>query len=110
SVSGSTSRNTRGFTSTADKDANDYESGGRRAQPAAQGPVALRRPFDIRRNTRRLVRRVGLARDQFGAVVVDHGQQLLVVNVPEGPPCLVLAQESQVSEQLAEADIRGHFA
>jgi hypothetical protein len=48
--------------------------------------------------------------NEFGPMLIEDGQQLLVVNVPQGPPGLVLAQEAQVSQQLAEPDIGGQFA
>jgi len=43
-------------------------------------------------------------------VVIEYGQQLLVVDVPKGPPGLVLAEEPKVGEQLAQAHVRGQLA
>jgi hypothetical protein len=51
-----------------------------------------------------------LSPDQFGPVVVENSQQLLVVDVPERPAGLVLAEKPEVGEQLAEPHIRGQFA
>jgi hypothetical protein len=43
-------------------------------------------------------------------VVVENREQLFVVDVPKGPPGLVLTEESEVGEQLAESHVRGQLA
>src|SRR5437016_6084412 len=47
---------------------------------------------------------------EFGLMMVKNGKELVVVYVPESSTGLVLAQESEVSEQLAKAGIRRQLA
>jgi hypothetical protein len=39
--------------------------------------------------------------------MVQDSKQLFVVDVPEAPPGLVLAEETKVSKQLPEPHVRG---
>jgi hypothetical protein len=43
-------------------------------------------------------------------VVVEHGQELLVVDIPESVSGLVLAKKAKMGEQLAKPDIRRKLA
>jgi hypothetical protein len=53
-----------------------------------------------------LVRRARLPGDQFGPVMNHDGQELLVVNVPQGSLRLVLAEVAKMNEQLPKAYVR----
>jgi hypothetical protein len=50
-----------------------------------------------------------LSPDQLVPIVLEYGQQLLILNVPERPSRLVLAKKSQVSEKLTEPYLRGQL-
>jgi hypothetical protein len=40
-------------------------------------------------------------------VVIEHGQQLLVVDIAQRSPRLIFAEKTKMSEQLTEPDVGG---
>ena len=58
----------------------------------------------------RTIRIAGLPPDQFRSVVVQDRQQLLIIDIPERPTGLVLAQKSDVSQQLPQPNLGGQLA
>ena len=60
-----------------------------------------------------LIEQVGAVlrpRGQLGPMMVQNGQQLLIVYVPKGAPGLIFPQKPQVGEQLAESHVGRQIA
>jgi hypothetical protein len=46
---------------------------------------------------------------QLSPMMVEHCEQLLVINVPKGATSLIRAEKTQVCEQLTQANVGRHF-